>query len=404
MEPRRWRQGLPAAMLLVGVLPFGEHMETFIGYPLRLATARLTSQTLSALGISSLGMDTILIFENGLSQVDSPCSGLKSLWTGGLFLLAATWIEGRPINRRWLLVAMAFVAMLFVSNLARVTILVLVGQVGDMRLLAEMLHVPLGMIGFAAACAATIGLLRWLKVNPSAETTAPRALPVKPRWLAPSLAGLFILFVLLYVPPPQPAAAASFTWQFPEGLAAEAWPLDSIEMKWLTNDGSTPLTASRWRFTWDGTGKDEPQTPENQISGSLLIIASDTWRAHHRPERCFSVYGLEIQESRLHMVSQDFPLRWLTLGDPQDSRTLYTAGYWLQSSQRLTDDYSVRIWDDMAPHPQPWVMVIVVFDANAGGLTPTSSMRHVDPTEADVEALFLGLRQTVQDGLQASQP
>jgi exosortase O len=110
MQPRRWRQGLPAALLLVGVLPFGEHMETFIGYPLRLATARMVSSGLGFLGVPNLGVDTILVFENGLSQVDNPCSGVKSLWTGGLFLLAATWIDSRPLNRRWLLSGIVFAA------------------------------------------------------------------------------------------------------------------------------------------------------------------------------------------------------------------------------------------------------------------------------------------------------
>jgi exosortase O len=106
LSPPTWRAGLPAALLLIGALPFGEHMDTFIGYPLRIATARLVSQGLAGVGVPNLGVDTILIFENGISQVDSPCSGIKSLWTGALFLLAATWIERRPLNRRWLLAAL----------------------------------------------------------------------------------------------------------------------------------------------------------------------------------------------------------------------------------------------------------------------------------------------------------
>ena len=32
LSPTRWHQGLPAALLLIGTLPIGEHMETFIGY------------------------------------------------------------------------------------------------------------------------------------------------------------------------------------------------------------------------------------------------------------------------------------------------------------------------------------------------------------------------------------
>jgi len=31
LKPGRWRRGIPAILLLIGVLPFGDHMQTFIG-------------------------------------------------------------------------------------------------------------------------------------------------------------------------------------------------------------------------------------------------------------------------------------------------------------------------------------------------------------------------------------
>jgi exosortase O len=89
-EPRHWRQGLPAALLLIGALPFGEHMQTFVGFPMRILTAAIVRDGLAAAGVASVGLDTILVLENGVSQVDLPCSGVRSLWTGGLFLIAAT--------------------------------------------------------------------------------------------------------------------------------------------------------------------------------------------------------------------------------------------------------------------------------------------------------------------------
>ena len=377
MDPRRWRQGFPAALLLVGVLPFGEHMETFLGYPLRLLTARIVSQGLAALGNPNVGVDTILIFESGFSQVDSPCSGVKSLWTGGLFLLAATWIDRKPINRRWLLAAIIFVALLVAANLARVAMLVLVGQLAGWGLLAEMLHVPLGVIGFAAACAAAIGLLRWSGDSPSTgRSSGDPAAPPRPRWLAPALAILLLGLALLYTPRPSPAAAASFRWGFPGELVVEQWALNPDEVDWLSAQGSLPVSAERWRFAFRG------------LHGSLLFIASDTWRAHHRPERCFTVYGLEVMESRLHLAEPDFPLRWLTLNTTGDRRPLYSAGYWLQSEERVTDDYSVRIWDDMAPQPQPWVLVTVLFD------------NPVDPSETETLELLATLRQVVDRSLE----
>lgn len=377
LDGRAWRRGLPAALLLVGVLPFGEHMDTFIGYPLRLAMARIVSHGLAALDVPNLGVDTILVFENGLSQVDSPCSGVKSLWTGGLFFLAATWIENRPINKRWLLAAFGFSALLIAANLARVALLVTVGQVLGWRLLAEMLHVPLGIIGFVAACAAALLMLRMAGVSCAPPASRPVS-ACRPRWLAPALSIVLIAMLLIYAPRPEPAAAAGFTWHFPESLVTNEWPLNPGEMKWLSADGTVPVSAARWRFQ------------EGDLSGSFLFITSDTWRAQHRPERCFTVYGLEIQESRLQLVANGFPLRWLDLGKPGEDRPLVSAGYWLQSSQQITDDYSVRIWDDLAPQPQTWVLVTVLFD------------RPVDPRLASAMNLFTRLRQTVQGSLAAA--
>ncbi|MGB2773546.1 MAG: archaeosortase/exosortase family protein, partial [Anaerolineae bacterium] len=158
-----WRRSLPVALLLIGVLPFGDHLQTFIGYPMRIVTAAIVRDGLAAVGVHTVGVDTILVFENGISQVDIPCSGVKSLWSGMMFLLAATWIRHKPINLRWLLVAGVFGGLLFAANLARVAALVVVGPVAGWPLLAEMLHLPLGVLGFVAACAAAVALLdRWV--------------------------------------------------------------------------------------------------------------------------------------------------------------------------------------------------------------------------------------------------
>lgn len=379
MDPLAWRQGLPAGLLLIGVLPFGEHLDTFIGYPLRLLTARIVSQGLVGLGVPHLGIDTILVFENGLSQVDNPCSGVKSLWSGGLFLLAATWVDQHPINRRWLLSTFGFVLLLLGANLARVAILVLVGQVAGWRLVAEMLHVPLGVIGFVAACLAGLGLLRWAGSRSRPPAVSLQASP-RPAWLAPTLAMIILSLVFLYSPRSQPASAAGSQWSFPAELMLQEWPLDEVEMAWLTDHGALSMIASRWRFEWQG------------LHGSMLFISSNTWRAHHRPESCFTVYGLEVKQSQPYLVAPDFPLRWVSIGDSHADSLFTNAAYWLQSSQRVTEDYSVRIWDDFSPNPETWVLSTVLFDAP------------VDPESPELGALLITLRQSIQQGLDTLNP
>ncbi len=365
MEPRRWRQGLPAALLLIGALPFGEHMQTFIGYPVRILTAAIVRDVLAAVGVASIGVDTILVLENGVSQVDLPCSGVKSLWTGLLFLVAATWIERRRLDLRWFLIALAFAALLFVANLARVGALVVVGQVAGWRLAAEMIHVPLGVLGFIAACAAAVVLLRLQ--HPLAGQEKRDSVPVRPAWLTPALAAAILAMALVYTPRPQIGLAQSSPgWDFPADLATTPLSLKPDEIEWLTRDGAE--SAKRFHFEW------------RDIAGSMLLITSKTWRAHHRPERCFEVYGLSLDGSRAHLVAPDFPVRFVSLGDDQQP---LSATYWFQSANHTTDDYATRIWADLAPRREPWVLVTILFDGAQ------------DPRAVDIQAFYLALHDVV---------
>jgi len=140
-------------------------------------------------------------------------------------------------------------------------------------------------------------------------------------------------------------------WAFPAELAAAPTPLRPDELEWLTRDGAE--SAARYRFNWRGVG------------GSMILISSTTWRAHHRPERCFEVYGLSLDDSRAQLVRPDFPLRVVLLGDRRGTakgESSLSAAYWFQSRARTTDDYATRIWADLAPARERWVMVSLLLD------------------------------------------
>ena len=305
LEPRRWRQGLPAALLLIGTLPFGEHLQTFVGYPVRLLTAALVRDGLGAFGIHTIGIDTILVFESGISQIDLPCSGVKSLWTGGMFLLAATWIERRKINRRWLLVALIFAFLLFAANLGRVAVLVTTGPVLGWNLLAEMLHVPLGVLGFAGACAALVWMLRRFVPAESDCATGRSRGQRDPkrcarRWLLPALmTTILLLAVALHAATAGRCGAAPCqrcnsrqVCRWSHGLFRPmSWSGSRQMGRSLPAAGALPGTSNG-------------ETPRH---GSLLLITSDTWRAHHRPERCFEAYGLTGRPVAQHAAQRRFP-------------------------------------------------------------------------------------------------
>lgn len=384
MSPQSWRAGLPAALLLIGVLPFGEHMQTFIGYPMRIFTAELVRDGLALFGVTSAGVDTILVLENGVSQIDLPCSGVKSLWTGALFFLAVTWLERAALNVRWLLIAGVFALLLFVSNLMRVGMLVVTADVLNVPLAAEMLHVPLGVLGFVGACAAAVVLLRWgNKRGPqtadggrTATNSQALAMPLYAKseaWAIPQFSlvlGIALCAMgLLYAPRPETGLAQlAPTWSFPADLHTEPLPLKSDEQEGLTRDGAE--SATRYRFEWQG------------LSGTMILVPSRTWRAHHRPERCFEVFGLQLYDSKAQLVTSDFPLRAVTLRDPKSELRL-DAAYWFQSSTRTTDDYGTRIWADTSAPGERWVLVSILFN------------QPLKPNDARATSLFQALNTAV---------
>jgi exosortase O len=305
---------------------------------------------------------------------------VKSLWAGAIFLLAALWVEERPLNLQAFLVGTAFAVLLFAANVGRVAALVIVGPVLGLDMLAEMLHVPLGVINFTAACLAALALLRWASPRPEqAEGLPPAALP-RPYWLAPILVALLSLMALSYRPRLQPAIEQSSpvgehlkSTTFPDELQTTLQPLSPQEIEWLASGGTQFV--ERRRFEWD------------DLSGSMILITSATWRAHHRPERCFEVYGLKPEESLSLLIAPQYPVRVLSLGDGK-RHGAFSAAYWFQSLDRTTDDYGARMWSDLSPQRQTWVLVTILFD------------RRLDLRSAQAQALFLALHEGVQRSLE----
>jgi exosortase O len=242
-----------------------------------------------------------------------------------------------------------------------------------------MIHVPLGVLAFIAVCAATVIMLRRSDPLPGDRdgVGADTLTFARPVWLSPALASAVLVMALIYVPRPQTGLAQPPPqWEFSSELHAEPAPLRPDEVEWLTREGAG--SADRWRFDWRG------------ITGSMILITSDTWRAQHRPERCFEVYGLSLEQSSTYLVRADFPLRFVSLGDRRGHGVL-SATYWFQSAGRTTDDYGARMWADLAPRRERWVLVTVLFD------------RWHAPQEADLQMFFGVLHDAVQRHLEGKE-
>jgi exosortase O len=347
LAPSVWRRGLPVGIAIACLLPFGVQFSTGVGTPARIFTAQLVEWILHSWQISTISAGDAIVLETGVAYVDLPCSGLKSMWTGTLFLLAATWLEGRQIGLRWLVVGLANLVFLAIANTGRVLILTVLFHVFHQSAWAEILHVPLGLSGFIMASLLTWGLLRWVPKAGQLGTEDRKEIPpIGLHWR--SLLGLAgLLLALAIVPIPEPARAIAavdlsrLQWSPP--MQTQQLDLNPQEQKFFANYPG--VTTRKQQFQYES------------LTGISVLVSSPTWQAHHSPEVCLAAIGYKIAPTIQQIVTPAVTARWLSLDDGKKS-----AVYWFQSATRTTDDFSSRFWDEVLRRESGWTMVSVVFD------------------------------------------
>ncbi|MEG4318688.1 MULTISPECIES: exosortase O [unclassified Microcoleus] len=349
-EPNFWRKNLPVAGLLACILPFNSQFNSGLGLPARVLTAQVVEKFLSIFQIGAISSYDIIVLENGIAHVDVPCSGIKTLLVGTLFLLAATWLEGRQLNFKWLAVCAANFLMLVSANALRVAVLVLVAQVFQQPTYAEILHVPLGIVGLVCAC-----FLSWLMLqkvpkfpttkqidfNSQRDSEILKNQPLAKPGLIATVAVLAVISQLYHVESTKIAIAPL---QLPTQIISEAIPLNPSEQRFFGNYPDTK--AEKKRFV------------SGNLHGSMLAVASTSWQTYHAPELCFVTSGISVNRIEQKQLTPAVTARWLYLRDNQLS-----AAYWLQSSGQTTDNFLSRIGSDITHRNQTWVLVSILFDS-----------------------------------------
>ncbi|PSB35283.1 exosortase O [Chlorogloea sp. CCALA 695] len=355
IAPNVWRKGLPAAIFAACILPFSVQFGTGLGFPVRVITAQLVEHILAFWHIAAISSHDIIVLENSIAQVDLPCSGLKSLWTGTLFLLAATWLENRLLRFKWLLVCVTNILLLIAANTGRILLLVLISNVGDRPDLAAILHVPLGLIGFITA-----GLFSWLLLQtvPRHKNTPPKAETLKTPPLGnlkpltqQIIVGSCILGLALIPHPRMVTTSAIASINLPAQMNSEPLQLSAIEKDFFANyEGAI---AQKSRFEWQN------------MAGSILLVSSNSVQAYHAPELCLVGNGLKIDTMKPLQLSPQVLGRWISINNGTMAAT-----YWFQSPKHTTDDFLTRLWGGMTRKDRLWVMVSVLFDRSQQPDTP----------------------------------
>lgn len=379
LAPHLWHKNLPVAALVACILPFSAQVGSGLGFPLRVLTAQAVEQMLANWHISAISSVDIIVLENGIAHVDLPCSGLKSLWTGTLFLLAATGLEGRQLGLRWLGVWGFHLLLLVWANTLRVILLVLLTHVWQQPQLAEIVHIPLGLIGFIGACALAWVLLQkvpkyCVKKHGDGEETLG-VTPLNSKRQNHQLAGLVMVVIAIavvaQVKPPQDNLRAIATLQWPAQIVSEPLPLTAAEQRFFDNPAN-PIPEKR-RFVM------------GEVSGSILTVISTSWHAHHPPELCLLGNGLKVDQMERKQLTPEIMARWLSLQNGQ-----LTATYWFQSSQRTTDDFVSRIWDYVIHQNKTWVLVSILFDNSR------------NPDSSEIQDFTTTIYEAIQQSLQGS--
>jgi exosortase O len=358
--PTLWRKGLATAVAIAAVVPFWLQFTTGLGFPARILTAQAVEALLHSWHITALSSEDIIVLETGIAHVDLPCSGLKSLWMGTVLLLSMTWLEKRQIGLRWLFVWLVNLSLLVVANIARVLTLVILIYVLRQPALADIVHVPLGLLSFVMVSLTAWGMLRWIPQYTKSKTqdntpfhpskylkrytNLEQRTNSRSRFFPPALiAGLLALSL---IPRPTPAIAAlpslsDLTWSAP--MQAETVPLFAHEQAFFANHPG--VVAEKQRFEFEG------------ITGSMILVSSPTWQAHHSPELCYVSGGLRVNQMSQQQLTPTILGRWLSL----DGNTR-SAAYWFQSPDRTTDSYLERLWADLTRQERNWTLVSILFD------------------------------------------
>ena len=374
-----------AAVLLC--LPVQPHVDAHLGLPLRLWTAQAVAPLLHALGAPNVSVESIIVTENGVADVASACSGVRTLWYAAALWLCARLAWPHAPLWRWLLAGALGAVAAVGFNALRVAGLVLALHHRAAPLLADMAHASLGLLALAV-----VASLHWLLCHrpagaalhesparpppsspsspqppqspPSQQPSPPG--PPSPRRLAAlgtCIASLALLPAAPAQRPPAPERLQALAW--PAEFQAEPIALSSLEQDLLL--GRRAAIAEKQRFRRHG------------LHGSLLVVQSSDWRAHHAPELCLLAQGARIEKlERLSSPHGEYRVMAMQSGRQ-------VAVTWFQSGERVLPDLGARLWSQLLRPAERWSLVTLVVDSPAAA-TATPALQDLQEAVRQVVA------------------
>ena len=358
-----WQKSFSIFILLILTLPILERLQKFIGFPLRLLTADLVSLLFQIIGVNHLSQSAIIITENHATTIDLPCSGVKSIYFGAIFLLVSFLLNRVRLSFKSVFVAIAFFILLFFFNFWRVFSLTYIYSVLKLPWVGDGIHLALGLIGFVVSC-----LFLWLQSqklsSPLPVVKTSSTTPCSPKSIIIILSATIILSRLFASPPPAPTSLQNIPFSLPK-ITLNPIPLTAKEQSLFFSPNVS--LASKYQFVW------------RDKNISLFLVKSKSARSHHDTQICLQSLGYKLENEENIMVGSHF-IKQIEI-DPG------FAYYWYQSQNDIIADYSERVWQQFSKPNQDWVLVEF--------LVPKSQQ----PTPAELSQLFLLLTSSLNSQL-----
>jgi exosortase O len=368
----RVRQASWLALVALLALPHRGSFDGILGWPLRVATARVASALLDVMGTPHSGAPALLVLENGVADVDVPCSGTSSFWLAAVALALLAFLRDARVARTGAALLVAFIVLLW-GNALRVAVLALLALHLDQPALARVVHEPIGALVFLAACGAALWLIGPRGAPRTDDDTPPPPLPLA---VAVAIAGALVVSAL-GAGIVRPAAHDDAL-----ELALVDVPAAFVELPLTPAEES--LTAARalarkHRFDIDG------------LRGSVLVVVSRSWRAHHAPEHCLVAHGHVVTDAALLAFAPDLTARTAAV----DGHARLAAFF--VSPTRTTPDVLERVLRDVVLRERPWASVSLLLD-------PLPSGEAVDVHDPRLARLVLDLRARAARALRGLPP
>ena len=347
IEKYLWRRSLFIFLILILTLPLLERVQKFLGFPIRLITADIVRYLLQILGIGTISKSAVIISENHATSIDLPCSGVKSIYTGALFMLAVYYLQKVRLTWKLLVISAVFFIALLFFNTWRVFSLVYIYDILEMHEFGDSIHVVMGVFGFVASCsilwfltkrfAAVDSTLHTEKiVKASSQSNLKKILIV--------IFSVLIIINLFFVKEQSISQVQKIEKPFVlESISLSELPFSDREESYFVNSDV------EYSKKFSGVTK-------NGLEFSLLVVSSKSARTHHDPEICLQGLGYEINNSEILQVNS-LKIRRLSLND-----NTAQVFYWYVGKNKNLLDYSERVWEEVKNPKQSWALVIVGFN------------------------------------------